>query len=138
VTYNALNRALFDETARQRYLDHVATGMNLADAAAATPIHHNVPRRHERTDPAFRRALADAKAQGKKIRQENVEHGEYRYNCLGCRCDICCTAARTGRAARRAAAQPEATEGESAPPGQVHDLRVEPKSLPSFLLARAS
>jgi hypothetical protein len=138
VTYNALNRDTFDEVKRQRYLDHVATGMNLADAAAATPIHHNVPRRHERTDPAFRRALADAKAAGKKIRQENVAHGEYRYNCLQCRCDICCTAATVGRAARRAAAQPDAGEGQSGPPGEVHDIRVQPKSFPSFLLARAS
>ncbi|MFB7222384.1 hypothetical protein [Streptomyces sp. NPDC056227] len=138
MTYNAVNRDVFDEAKRQRYLDLVATGMNLADAAKATPIHHNVPRRHERTDASFARALADAKAQGKKIRQENVDHDEYRYNCLGCRCDLCCTAARTGRAARRAAAQPDAAEGQSEPPGQVHEIRPEPESFPSFLLARAS
>lgn len=138
MTYNALNRDLFDDTAKQRYLDHVATGLNLADAAAATPIHHNVPRRHERTDSLFARALADAKAQGKKIRQENVEHGEYRYNCLQCRCDICCTAARTGRASRRAAAEHDPDGGQSGPPGEVHDIRVQPKSLSPFLLARAS
>ncbi|WP_399559179.1 hypothetical protein OH809_45255 (plasmid) [Streptomyces sp. NBC_00873] len=138
MTYNALNRDVFDDAKRRRYLDLVATGMNLADAAAATPIHHNVPRRHERTDPAFAQALADAKAQGKKIRQENVAHDEYRYNCLNCRCDVCCTAATKGRAARRAAAQPEGAEGQSGPPGEVRDIRVQPKSFPSFLLARAS
>lgn len=132
MTYNALNRDVFDEVKRQRYLDHVATGMNLADAAAATPIHHNVPRRHERTDPSFARALADAKAQGKKIRQENVDHDEYRYNCLGCRCDICCTAARTGRAARRAAAQPEATEGQSGPRAKSMTSGFSPSPFPPF------
>ncbi|MFI6653262.1 hypothetical protein ACIBI8_37440 [Streptomyces sp. NPDC050529] len=131
-------RPLFDDTARERYLAHVAAGLTLAEAAAATPIHHNVPPRHARTDPAFGRALADARAAGKKARQEGVPHGEYRYNCLQCRCDVCCTAARTGRASRRAAAEHAEGEGQSTPPGQVHEIRPEPKSLPSFLLARAS
>jgi hypothetical protein len=138
VTYTATNRDLFDAEKRRRYLDAVATGMTLADAAAAAGVHHNVPRRHERTDPAFAQALADAKAAGKKIRQEEVPHGEYRYNCLQCRCDVCCTAATKGRAKRRAAAQPDDGEGQFGPPGEVHDIRPEPKSFPSFLLAKAS
>ncbi|MFJ1827390.1 hypothetical protein [Streptomyces sp. NPDC088178] len=139
MTYTATNRGdLFSEEKRRRYLDAVATGMNLADAAAAAGIHHNVPRRHERTDPAFAHALADAKAAGKKVRQENVAHGEYRYNCLGCRCDVCCTAATKGRAKRRAAAQPAEPDGQSGAVGQVHEIRPEPKSSTSFLLARAS
>ncbi|MEU9947019.1 hypothetical protein [Streptomyces sp. NPDC047939] len=129
---------LFDDTARERYLAHVAAGLTLAESAAATPIHHNVPPRHARTDAAFGRALTDARAAGKKNRQENLPHDEYRYNCLQCRCDLCCTAARKGRAGRRAAAEQADAEGQSIPPGQVHEIRPEPKSLPSFLLARAS
>ncbi|WP_331756284.1 hypothetical protein OHA04_45280 (plasmid) [Streptomyces sp. NBC_01590] len=138
MTYTATNRDVFDDKKRQRYLDAVATGMNLADAAATAGVHHNVPRRHERTDAAFARDLADAKAAGKKVRQANVAHGEYRYNCLNCRCDVCCTAATKGRAARRAAAQPDPAEGKSGTVRQVHEIRPEPKSLTSFLLARAS
>ncbi|MET8746331.1 hypothetical protein [Streptomyces sp. NPDC004728] len=138
MTYTATNRDLFDEKKRLRYLEAVAAGMPLADAAATAGIHHNVPRRHERTDPGFAQALADAKTAGKKIRQENVEHGEYRYNCLQCRCDVCCTAATKGRAKRRAAAQPAEAEGQSGAAGQVREIRPEPKSFSSFLLARAS
>ncbi|MFF1916194.1 hypothetical protein ACFVYE_32325 [Streptomyces sp. NPDC058239] len=139
MTYTATNRRdLFSEEKRGRYLEAVATGMNLADAATTAGIHHNVPRRHERTDPGFAQALADAKAAGKKIRQENVAHGEYRYNCLKCRCDVCCTAATKGRAKRRAGVQPEEPEGPSEAVGQVHEIRPEPKSSTSFSLARAS
>ncbi|MFG3244172.1 hypothetical protein [Streptomyces sp. NPDC048157] len=138
MTYTATNRDLFDEKKRHRYLDAVATGMNLADAATTAGIHHNVPPRHARTDPAFGQALADAKAAGKKVRQGNVAHGEYRYNCLQCRCDVCCTAATQGRAARRAAAQPAERDGQPGAVGQVHEIRTEPKSSTSFLLARAS
>ncbi|MEV8101034.1 hypothetical protein [Streptomyces sp. NPDC088135] len=138
MTYTATNRDVFNGEKRQRYLDAVATGMTLADAAATAGIHHNVPPRHARTDPAFGQALADAKAAGKKVRRENVAHGEYRYNCLQCRCDVCCTAATQGRAARRAAAQPAEVEGQSGAVGQVHEIRADPKSFPSFLLARAS
>ncbi|MEU6925490.1 hypothetical protein [Streptomyces sp. NPDC046631] len=138
MTYTATNRDLFDDAKRHRYLDAVAAGMTLADAAATAGIHHNVPPRHARTDPAFAQTLADAKAAGKKVRQENVAHGEYRYNCLQCRCDVCCTAATKGRAKRRAAAQPAEAEGQSGAVGQVHEIRPEPKSSTSFLLARAS
>lgn len=139
MTYTATNRGdLFDDTKRRRYLDAVATGMTLADAATSAGVHHNVPRRHERTDPAFAQSLADARTAGKKIRQENVAHGEYRYNCLQCRCDVCCTAATKGRAKRRAATQPDEPEDQSGAVGQVHEIRPEPKSSTSFLLARAS
>ncbi|WP_331763203.1 hypothetical protein OG571_47625 (plasmid) [Streptomyces sp. NBC_01369] len=138
MTYTATNRDVFDDAKRQRYLDAVAAGMTLADAAATAGIHHNVPPRHARTDPAFGRALADAKTAGRKVRRENVAHGEYRYNCLGCRCDVCCTAATKGRAKRRAAAQPAEAEGQSGVAGQVREIRPEPKSFSSFLLARAS
>ncbi|MEE1812676.1 hypothetical protein [Streptomyces sp. BE133] len=138
MTYTATNRDVFDDAKRRRYLDAVAAGMTLADAAATAGVHHNVPPRHARTDPAFAQALADAKAAGKKVRQENVPHDEYRYNCLQCRCDVCCTAATKGRAKRRAAAQPAEPDGQSGAVGQVHKIRPEPKSSTSFLLARAS
>ncbi|MGW1409451.1 hypothetical protein [Streptomyces sp. NPDC002403] len=138
MTYTATNRDLFDDKKRLRYLEAVAAGMTLADAAATAGIHHNVPPRHARTNPAFGRALVDAKAVGKKVRQENVEHGEYRYNCLQCRCDVCCTAATKGRAKRRAAAQPAEADGQPEAVGQVREIRPEPKPFSSFLLARAS
>ncbi|MDK0525041.1 hypothetical protein [Streptomyces sp. ML-6] len=138
MTYTATNRNLFDAPKRQQYLDAVTAGMTLADAAATAGIHPNVPPRHARTDPDFGRALTDAKAAGKKARRENVPHGEYRYNCLQCRCDVCCTAATKGRAGRRAAAPPGPAVEEPEAQGQVHEIRAEPKSFSSFLLARAS
>lgn len=126
----------FDEAARARYLAHVATGATLAQAAAATPIHPNVPARHARTDAAFGQALADARAVGKKARREGVPHGEYRYNCLQCRCGVCCAAARKGRAGRRAAdVETEGTDGGAVvPPGQVRALRPG-ADCPSSLIA---
>jgi hypothetical protein len=138
VTYTATNRTVFDDTLRTQYLNAVTNGMRLGPAAHHVGISPDVPARHARTDPAFGRALTTAKVLGKKTRQEDIPHSEYRYNCHKCRCDICCTAATKARASRRAAAEHDADEGQSAPPGQVHEIRPAPKSLPSFLLARAS
>ncbi|THA29152.1 hypothetical protein E6R18_24895 [Streptomyces sp. A1277] len=120
---------VFDDAARARYLAHVAAGHTLAQAATATPIHPNVPARHARTDPAFGQALADARAVGKKARREGVPHGEYRYNCLQCRCGVCRAAARKGRAGRRAveADADGADGGAVVPPGQVRELRAGPE-----------
>lgn len=138
MTYNALNRTVFDDTLRTQYLDAVTNGMRLGPAATHVGISPDVPARHARTDPAFGRALTTAKTLGKKARDEDIPHGEYRYNCHKCRCDVCCTAATTGRAGRRANPEHDTGTPESAPPGQVHNIRPEPESSTSFLLARAS
>lgn len=138
MTYTALNRTVFDDTLRTRYLDAVTNGMRLGEAAAHVGISPDVPARHARTDPAFGRALTTAKTLGKKARQEDIPHGEYRYNCHKCRCDVCCTAATKGRAGRRAAAEQGADEPQSEHPGQVHNIRLPAESPTSFLLARAS
>lgn len=125
----------FDDRMREQYLAAVTNGMRLASAAAHVGISADIPTRYARTNPAFGRALADAKAIGKKHRQENIPHGEYRYNCHGCRCETCTTAATHARTRRRTTNQPEEGQGEAA---EVLNLRTGPSSSTSFLLARAS
>ncbi|MFF2411829.1 hypothetical protein [Streptomyces sp. NPDC058092] len=125
----------FDDRMREQYLAAITSGMRLGPAAEAVGISVDIPTRYARTDPDFGRALADAKAIGKKNRQENIPHGEYRYNCHGCRCETCTTAATRARAGRRTTDQPEDGQGEAA---EVLNLRTGPSPSTSFLLARAS
>ncbi|MFI0929653.1 hypothetical protein ACH4TP_37880 [Streptomyces sp. NPDC021012] len=91
----------FTAETRQRFLDQVAAGARLADAAQNVGVHHNVPHRTARTDPAFAEALATAKARGRAARQDERPHDESRYNHQACRCDTCRAAATTARTARR-------------------------------------
>lgn len=93
---------LFDDTLRDTFLKAVASGLYLKDAAAHVGITENIPQRHARTDPAFSQALKEAREAGRKVRAENVPHGEYRYNHHGCRCtNGCVQAATKARAGRR-------------------------------------
>lgn len=94
-----------------------------ADRSARRPSSASTPWIRTAVPSAARRDLADAKTAGKKVRQENVPHGEHRYNCLNCRCDVCCTASTKGCARRRVAAQPEGPDGQSGVTGQVHESR---------------
>ncbi|MFD7615731.1 hypothetical protein [Streptomyces sp. NPDC059802] len=125
----------FNDHMREQYLAAVTNGMRLGPAAAHVGISADVPTRYARTNPQFGRALAGAKAIGKKNRQENIPHSEYRYNCHGCRCETCTTAATRARAQRRTTHQPE--DGQSKP-AEVFNIRTGPSSSTSFLLARAS
>lgn len=107
--------AVFDEETRARFLDEVAGGKYLGEAAQAVGIDRRLPNYHAGRDAQFARALDNAKARGKKARDEAKDHDESRYNNLGCRCPRCtaaASAARTGR--RHATATP--TTGEEAPP----------------------
>ncbi|MFE7547012.1 hypothetical protein [Streptomyces gardneri] len=115
--------AQFTADARQRFLDEVAAGVRLANAARLAGVHHNVPARHARTDAAFAQALDTAKRRGRAARQDAIPHDESRYNHLKCRCGKCRKAATTARAGRRATTD-----------GQVHDLDAGRKSPTSFLL----
>jgi len=126
---------LFDDHMREQYLAAVTSGMRLGPAAAHVGISPDVPTRHARTDPAFGRALTTAKAHGKKTRQEDIPHGEYRYNCHKCRCKTCTTAATRARHGRRAADQ---SDEDQDGPAEVLNIRPAVESSPSFLLARAS
>lgn len=126
---------LFDDHKREQYLAAVTSGMRLGPAAAHVGISPDVPTRHARTDPAFGRALTTAKAHGKKTRQEDIPHGEYRYNCHKCRCPICTRDATRKRNERRAADQPDEDQDG---PAEVLNIRPQPSPSPSFLLARAS
>ena len=124
---------VFTDTLRARYLEAVTAGLYLKDAAAHIGIGHNVPQRHARTDPGFAAALKEARAAGKKVRDENIPHGEYRYNHHGCRCtNGCARDATKGRAARRQTSTETTDTG-----GQVIDLP--PAQVPhSFSLLKAS
>ncbi|MEU9703079.1 hypothetical protein [Streptomyces sp. NPDC047981] len=119
---------VFTEHVQALLLDAVKTGLRLGDACKKVGVGPNVPSRHARTNPAFAAALADAKAQGKQARIEDLAHDEYRYNVHGCRCPKCCTAATKGRAGRRA----EARDGAEDPSASA------PVSPTSFLLPRLS
>lgn len=91
----------FTPDRRQQYLDALAAGIPLGAAAAQVGISPNVPRLHQRTDPAFAQAVQEAKALGRKLRQDAAPHGESRYNNQGCRCRTCRAAATTARTNRR-------------------------------------
>ena len=122
---------LFDDTLRDRYLAAVTTGMYLKDAATHVGISENIPQRHARTDASFARALQAARAAGKKVRDENIAHGEYRHLHHGCPCEVCTRAARIARTRRRYTATTDDDTG-----GQVIDL---PAQVPhSFSLLKAS
>lgn len=121
----------FDPTARDTFLRLVAAGAYIKDAAKAVGVADRTARHAAAIDEAFAALLADAETRGREARQDSVPHGEYRYNHLGCRCDICrktATLARAGRPDR----QPPAT-----PPTP---LPVSPPTTEasSFPLARAS
>ncbi|MET7713754.1 hypothetical protein [Streptomyces sp. NPDC005407] len=121
----------FNDQLRNQYLEAVADGMRLAQAATHTGISLNIPRRHALNDPAFAAALQQARAQGKKIRDDTKGHDESHYNNQKCRHPTCVEAARTGRAERRE----RQTEDE---PADVHNIRPQPEPGPPFPLARAS
>ncbi|MFF6844686.1 hypothetical protein ACFY8X_38850 [Streptomyces tanashiensis] len=131
---------LFDEATRQQFLDQVAAGAQLGEAAAAVGIHRNLPGYHARTDGVFARRLEEALARGKAARADKVPHGEYRYNVLGCRCkEICTPAASAARAGRRRAADADATrEPDSPAPVRTVPKAPEPESPTSFLLRSRS
>ncbi|MEW2393106.1 hypothetical protein AB0933_32570 [Streptomyces venezuelae] len=132
----------FDQTAREQYLTAVASGLPLADAAATVGITPQWANRVAATDPSFHTARDLAKKEGKRVRAEQLAHGEYRYNHHGCRCGICCTEASQARTERRHAAAADATAAEPQPPPEVIDLpQLAPGRGPSEappLLARAS
>lgn len=132
----------FDQTAREQYLTAVAAGLPLADAAASVGITPQWANRIAAADPSFHTARDLAKKEGKRVRAEQLAHGEYRYNHFECRCDICCTAATQGRAGRRHAAASDTPAAEPQPPPDVIDLpQPAPDRGPSEappLLARAS
>jgi hypothetical protein len=98
---------LFTDDQKQAYLKHVASGLTLDEAAAAIGITRRTVNHHATNDAAFRQAREEAKAAGRAVRWDAKPHDEYRYIHGGCRCPQCTAAARTARAARRAAAQPE-------------------------------
>ncbi|MGS2592091.1 hypothetical protein [Streptomyces hebeiensis] len=127
---------VFNNAARARFLQAVTEGMLLAPAAAHAGVVPEVPRGHARKDPDFAAQLAEAKALGRKVRQERAPHDEARYNNQGCRCRTCKSAAAAGRAARRGQPSTHPKTGRSQ--GEVVGLPERGEIPPSFSLARAS
>lgn len=99
---------VFDGIARARYLQAVAAGVPLAQAAAAVGVVERTVRLAAQDDPEFAAARKAAQAAGRAYRHANqlgadgkpIPHGEYRYNHLECRCEICTAEAARGRAHR--------------------------------------
>lgn len=133
---------VFGTAAQAAYLDLLRHGARLGEAAERLGISRVVPTRYARTDPRFAAAVDEARAVGAEVRRENVPHGEYRYNVLGCRCIDCTRAATVARAGRRTDTTATADESAVETAGDVHPIRVEQadvgESSTSFLLARAS
>ncbi|MFC7794563.1 hypothetical protein [Streptomyces cinereoruber] len=98
--------ARFDEAAQQKFLDAVAQGMRVGDAARLVGVDPQAPRYRARQDAAFAEAFADAKARGK----EQAPHSESHYVNHGCRAPECRAAAAKARAARRGAAKRKESE----------------------------
>lgn len=119
--------ALFNDTARAKYLAARRTGATQATAAASAGTTDRVVRYARKTDPDFRERDDQAAAAGRLAR---VPHDEYRYNHLKCRCPVCCKAAAVGRTGRRDRARKNAPIVPIVPPDQ--------GSPQVFPLARAS
>lgn len=147
---------MFEPRTRDAYLTLLRHGVRLGDAADQLGISRATPNRARKTDPDFAAAMGEALEVGAKVRREGVPHGEYRYNVLGCRCEVCTRAAAVARTARRTTGtEPEGGTGDTAvddtnsndpaateAAGDVHPIRLERavvgESSTSFLLARAS
>lgn len=125
--------ARFDQTMQTALLAAIADGLYLKHAAAHVGIHPNVPTRHARTDPDFAAQLADARAEGKKRRDDTKPHGEGHYNNQACRHPECRTAATRARTTRRR----EAAAAEPEPDAPIINISRESPPCP-LLLARAS
>lgn len=101
--------AAFDANTRACYLEAVAAGARLGEAAQAVGVHRNLPAYHARHDLDFARALEEAIVRGKEAR--GVRHGEVAYNEGRCRCTEICTPAATAARARRRARQSKKDDG---------------------------
>jgi len=99
----------FDDLTRARYLEAVAAGVRLGEAAQAVGVHRNLPAYHARRDLEFARAVEEAVALGKERR--GIRHGEAAYNEGRCRCAEICTPAATAARARRRATRPKKDNG---------------------------
>ncbi|MFJ9799792.1 hypothetical protein [Streptomyces sp. NPDC101145] len=128
---------VFDEPARRRFLDAIATGMPIGQAVQLVGVNRDLPRRHARTDPAFAAQLSTAQAAGRAARVAEVPHGESRYTNYACRCDTCRTAATAARTGRRHTDTPPTPD---TPAPVVVTLPPAAGSCPpsSLLLAKAS
>ncbi|MFD9721041.1 hypothetical protein [Streptomyces sp. NPDC059076] len=116
-------QVVFTPELRAVFLDAVASGMYIRDAAEHVGISVNLSRSHAVRDDAFATALTTARAAGKKARADAKGHSESHYNKQDCRHPQCTAAAREGRARRRR--QEQAREaGDKQPPAEVHEIRL--------------
>lgn len=133
---------VFVDAQRDLYLQAVASGLPLTDAARAAGITPQWANRVAATDPSFHTARQLAKKEGKRVRTEALPHDEYRYNHHGCRCDICRTAATAARTGRRHQETDDPASTDRPPPPHVIDIRQHSGSAAESgtppLLARAS
>jgi hypothetical protein len=91
----------FDDHQRQRYLDAVAAGAKLSEAALHVGITARWASQVAAQDSAFAAALETARAQGRKARAEAKPHDESRYIHGGCRCPTCRDHSTRNRTTRR-------------------------------------
>ncbi|MFE6126696.1 hypothetical protein ACFQ6Q_00265 [Streptomyces sp. NPDC056437] len=128
------NPTLNDPAVRQAFLEAVADGMHIGPASQHVGIGPDLSRRHAATDPTFAADLKQARAQGKKHRDDAKDHSEGHYRNQQCRHPACIKASNQARTNRRQRArqQPE-TE-----PGDVHPIPLPMPEPALFPLARAS
>lgn len=96
---------VFDDEARAQYLEALAEGGSMVDAASAGGITARWASHLASVDAGFAEARRVAKRNGKRARSAGRPHGsEGRYVHEKCRCELCTKAAATARQARRDAA----------------------------------
>lgn len=108
--------ALFTGEHQDAYLDLVAAGVRLQEAAAKVGFDYRRITYARHTQPAFARRLAEARARGARVRADPTtwQHGSAStYNNLGCRCTPCRADATRARAASRGHAHPHPGEEEN-------------------------
>lgn len=129
----------FNTHQRDVYLDHVARGAKLSEAAAAAGITPRWATHLATLDPQFAAARQHARTQGRHARMNEQPHGEYRYIHGKCRCDICTKEATEARTHRRNRPTETTSPTTSPETPTVVDMPKQPAQLvTSFPLARAS
>ena len=104
---------VFDADAQDTYLQLVASGVRMGDAAAKAGMSPRAVSHLAHRDRAFADRLAAAKTAGRETR---VPHGTPGgYDNWDCRCRPCTTAASNARAHRGGRGQPDDVEGEVIP-----------------------
>ncbi|MFF9787236.1 hypothetical protein [Streptomyces nigrescens] len=113
---------IFDQAAQDAFLNLVASGVRIGDAADKLGISRRTPTQLAARNPSFAPRLAAAKAAG---RDHRIPHGTAGgYNNHACRCSRCTAAATAARTRHRATTAPTAEHDGPDRTAHIHPLRV--------------